>query len=50
MSVRLRECVTTEFDWAVKTGIGESVRKQSWPRSGECPLALSRDANQVMAA
>ena len=26
-SVRLRECVNTEFDWEVKTGIGKRVRK-----------------------
>ena len=26
-SVRLRECVNTEFDWEVKTGIEKSVRK-----------------------
>ena len=38
-SVRLRECVNTEFDWEVKTGIEKSVRKQSCPR--ECPLAES---------
>ena len=26
-SVRLGECVNTEFDWEVKTGIEKSVRK-----------------------
>ena len=43
-SIRLRECVNTEFDWEVKTGIEKSVHKWSCPLtrvsvSGELTVA-----------
>ena len=39
-SVRLRDCVNTEFDWAVKPGF-EKASVNRAVRLRECPLAES---------